>query len=109
MNPMQMKNPMNNQINPNMINHQIQMQKMKMANPNMNMNMNMPKMQPIMPMPMPMQMYPMSNPYLMQTLYQQDIMRQKELQQLNNNYEYQLNRQKLNEQFKVVDDKKGKK
>ena len=51
----------------------------------------------------------MSNPYLMQTLYQQDIMRQKELQQLNNNYEYQLNRQKLNEQFKVVDDKKGKK
>jgi hypothetical protein len=54
----------------------------------------MPKMQPIMPMPMPMQMYTMSNPYLMQTLYQQDIMRQKELQQLNNNYEYQLNRQK---------------
>ena len=35
-------------------------------------------------------------------------MRQKEIQQLDKNYEYQLMRQKYNEQFKVVDDKKGK-
>ena len=63
----------------------------------------------MMPMPIPMPMYPMPNPYLMQTMYQQDIMRQKELQQLNNNYEYQLMRQKINEQYKIVDDKKGKK
>ena len=71
--------------------------------------MNMPKIQPMMPMPIPMPMFPMPNPYLMQTIYQQDIMRQKELQQLNNNYEYQLMRQKINERYKVVDDKKEKK
>ena len=72
-----------------------------------NQNINAPKMQPIMPM-MPMPMYPVPNPLLMQTLYQQDLMRQKELQQLNKNYEYQLMRQKISEQYKVVDDKKDK-
>ena len=108
MNPMQQMqmNQMNNtQINPNSINNQ-----MKMGIPNM--NNNIPKVQPMMPMPMPMpvpmSMYPIPNPMVMQTLYHQDLMRQKEIQQLDKNYEYQLMRQKYNEQFKVVDDKKGK-
>ena len=76
------------------------------------MNNNIQKVQPMMPMPMPMpvpmSMYPIPNPMVMQTLYHQDLMRQKEIQQLDKNYEYQLMRQKYNEQFKVVDDKKGK-
>ena len=104
MNQMQMNKLNNTPINPNMINNQMQMRNMGMQ------GMAGPKLQPMMPM-MPMRMYPVPNPMIMQTLYHQDIMRmmrQKELQQLNNNYEYQLMRQKINEQYKVVDEKNEK-
>ena len=91
MNPFQMNKPNNPQINPNLMNNQ-----MKMGMQSMN---NIPGVQPMipmpMPMPMPMNMYQYPNPMVMQTLYQQDIMRQKEIQQLNKNYEYQLMRQKI--------------
>ena len=106
-NQMQINKMYNNQINQNLMKNQI-----KTGAP----GMPAPKMQPMIPMPIPMNpmnsmnmsMYPIPNPILMQTMYQQDIIRQKELQQLNNDYEYQLMRQKINEQYKIVDDKKDK-
>ena len=104
MNPMNQMQMNKVQMNPNLMNNQL-----KMGIQGMN---NIPKVQPMIPMPMPMPvpmpMYPIPNPMVMQTLYHQDLMRQKEIQQLDSNYEYQLMRQKYNEQFKVVDDKKGK-
>ena len=58
---------------------------------------------PIVPVPPPM-IYP--NPLYMQ-IYQQNLMQEKEVQRLNQNYEYQLKKHKESELYKVVNDKKN--
>ena len=129
-NPLMMMPPMNpyNPINPIQMQQFIQMNQMNQLRNQMKIPQNHIPIFPMNPMnpmqgnkvnqipsmnmmgrPGP-QMIPMTpNQMVIQTLIQQDIMRQNELQQLNNNYEYQLRRHLYNEKFKVVDDKKGKK
>ena len=59
---------------------------------------------PMVPLPIMMQMQN-TNPMIMQQIYQQNLMQEKEVNMLNKNFEYQLNRQKEAEMYKVVNDK----
>ncbi len=61
---------------------------------------------PMIPIPFGIPMgFPMMNPMLAQSIYTQDMMRKNEVERLNQNYEYQLNRHKIAESYRVVDDK----
>ena len=77
-----------------------QMGRIPMAVPNQYIPQGIP-MIPVSP-----QMY-FNNPLYMQ-IYQQNLMQENEVQRLNQNYEYQLKKQKENEMYKVVNDKKKK-
>ena len=89
----------------------MQMNQMKSNQMNQMGGMGMPAPNQFIQPPMPMIPYPLmmnmqnANPMIMQQIYQQNLMQEKEVNMLNKNFEYQLNRQKEAEMYKVVNDK----
>ena len=89
-----------NQMKANQMNQMNQMGGMPIPAPNQFMQPPIP----MIPYPLMMQMQN-ANPMVMQQIYQQNLRQEKEVNMLNKNFEYQLNRQKEAEMYKVVNDK----